>query len=72
MFFQCNVCGSSDLRISRLRGKDLIHLTVLHYPMRCWVCRGRSYLSILQVFRSWRDEKDRSRSPGGLKNTQFE
>jgi len=55
MFIHCSSCGSNDLRVSRFRLKDLAHLLILHYPMRCWVCRQRDYVPILRMFRIGRD-----------------
>ena len=45
----CSLCRSSDLRFSRLRMKDLLHLLLLQYPMRCWVCREREYMPVMRV-----------------------
>lgn len=55
MSIHCQFCCSTDLRISRFRLKDIVHLMILHYPVRCWVCRERAYLPILQIFKNRRD-----------------
>jgi hypothetical protein len=56
MSIHCQFCSSTDLRISRFRLKDLAHLMILYYPVRCWVCRERAYVPILQICKNRRDE----------------
>ena len=60
MSTSCPLCGSSELHISRFRLKDFLHLLILRYPMRCWVCRERDYFPISRAFRTGREEKPRT------------
>jgi hypothetical protein len=46
----CHSCGSSELRISRLRNEDLGKLLSLRYPVRCRVCRERTFVFLLYAF----------------------
>ena len=55
MSIPCHICGSRAFQFARLRFKDLPHLLVLQYPMRCWVCRDRDYLPLLRVLKITRD-----------------
>jgi hypothetical protein len=45
----CGACGSSRLRLSRLRLSDLPRLFAFQYPVRCVSCQERSYASLPQV-----------------------
>ena len=72
MSVQCRLCGSFDLRMSRFRFKDLPHFFILHYPMRCWVCRERDYLFILRIFRMSREAEPRNGGASGLEKAQTE
>jgi hypothetical protein len=51
MSIVCRSCGSRDLRLSQLRTKDLSHLILLLYPVRCRVCRDRDYYFIFQAMK---------------------
>jgi hypothetical protein len=66
----CRSCGSSDLRTSRFRLKDLPFLLILHYPMRCWVCRERDYMFIPDIFKLSRDAELRSGGASGIDKAQ--
>ncbi len=57
MPIHCKYCDSTDFRISRFRMKDLARLMILHYPVRCWVCRERIHMPFLQMLRLRRDEE---------------
>jgi len=72
MSIHCLSCGSSALRISRFRWKDILPLMTLRYPMRCWVCRMRDYLPLLQILRSARFGLRRGRSLADLPKAQAE
>ena len=39
----CPSCGSSKFRTSRLRSSDFSKLLALQYPVRCKVCKERSF-----------------------------
>lgn len=54
------LCGSSDFRFSRLRFKDLPRLLLFQYPMRCWVCRDRNYMTLPRILRVVRDAPPRA------------
>ena len=45
----CDRCGSSRFRTSRLRLSDLPRLFLFRYPVRCLVCRRRSYAPALWI-----------------------
>jgi hypothetical protein len=45
----CGACGSSRLRLSRLRLSDLPRLLAFQYPVRCVSCQQRAYASLPQV-----------------------
>lgn len=51
MSLSCNVCGSSDFRVSSFRSRDLPHLFVLYQPMRCSVCHHRNCQPIMRFFK---------------------
>ena len=55
MPIHCRSCGSTDLRLSRFRMRDLPHLLIFRYPMRCWVCRERDYLPMLRILKIVRE-----------------
>lgn len=40
----CLGCGSTRLRMSRLRISDVPHLFLLRYPVRCHDCYQRTYI----------------------------
>jgi hypothetical protein len=48
---RCFHCGSSKLRLSRLRSNDFAGLLQLQVPLRCRFCHERFYRSL---FRAWR------------------
>jgi hypothetical protein len=35
--------------------RDLPHLLIFRYPMRCWVCRERDYLPMLRILKIVRE-----------------
>lgn len=72
MSVRCRMCDSFDLRISRFRFKDLSHFLILHYPMRCWVCRERDYVFIPRIFKMDRDAAIRDGDASGLDKAQTE
>ncbi|MGA7525012.1 MAG: hypothetical protein WBW84_21360 [Acidobacteriaceae bacterium] len=43
----CAHCQGTEFRLSGLRLRDLEHLAVLQYPMRCRYCHHRTYGSFL-------------------------
>jgi hypothetical protein len=53
----CELCGSTELCTSRLRFKDIPRLIRFQYPMRCWVCRNRVYVSIARYLKVGRYER---------------
>ena len=57
MSIHCSICGSRDLRFSKFRLKDAPRLILFRYPMHCWVCRDRDYLSMLQILMILRDKE---------------
>jgi hypothetical protein len=72
MLSHCRLCGSSDLRISHFRLKDIPYTLILRYPMRCWVCRGRDHIFIPRVLRMRREAELRNRGASGLDSAQTE
>ena len=45
----CDACGSSRFRISRVRLSDVLKLLSFQYPVRCVSCQERSYASFSWV-----------------------
>ncbi len=43
----CMHCKATEFRLSSLRLRDLEHLAVLQYPVRCRYCHHRTYGSLL-------------------------
>jgi hypothetical protein len=43
----CPSCKATEFRLSSLRFRDLEHLAVLQYPVRCRSCHHRTYGSLL-------------------------
>jgi hypothetical protein len=43
----CQRCKATEFRLSSLRFRDLEHLAVLRYPVRCRSCHHRTYGSLL-------------------------
>jgi hypothetical protein len=43
----CTRCHATEFRLSSLRFRDLEHLAVLQYPVRCRHCHHRAYGSFL-------------------------
>ena len=43
----CPRCKATEFRLSGLRFRDLEHLAVLRYPVRCRYCHQRTYGSLL-------------------------
>jgi hypothetical protein len=63
IFVICPECASSSFRLSRFRSKDLEHILLLQYPVRCRNCHRRVYaglalaLVLLQASRVRRDRR---------------
>ena len=62
MTVHCRICGRSDFRAARFRERDLPHLLLLQYPVRCRTCSERSYTSILRIFKIKREARIRRES----------
>jgi hypothetical protein len=45
----CDACGSTRFRMSRLRVSDVPRLFILRYPVRCRSCHKRTYASMFWV-----------------------
>jgi hypothetical protein len=62
----CPVCGSEDVRPSRLREGDGYHILRFHYPIRCRSCRLRGWGSFYWVAKLWlrlrAEEKEAARN----------
>jgi hypothetical protein len=43
----CSRCHATEFRLSSLRFRDVEHLAVLQYPVRCRYCHHRRYGSFL-------------------------
>jgi hypothetical protein len=43
----CSRCHATEFRLSSLRFRDVEHLAVLQYPIRCRYCHRRAYGSFL-------------------------
>lgn len=43
---KCNNCGSTRVRVSRLKISDLAQLLSFNYPLRCHSCFDRVYVRI--------------------------
>jgi hypothetical protein len=47
----CKKCQGTEFRLSSLRFRDLVHLAVLQYPVRCRHCHRRTHGSwVLALF----------------------
>ncbi len=63
----CIYCGSSKIRTSRFRLKDLVRLLLFQFPVRCRACNERDYagfllvLNLRQAEKVHRDEARRSK-----------
>jgi hypothetical protein len=55
----CQWCGSSEIRSSRLRLADLPRLSVLRYPVRCRSCEERYFISVFAALKLRAAEKAR-------------
>jgi hypothetical protein len=53
----CNGCGSSNVRLSHLRGNDLSLLFALRYPTRCRNCHERGFTSLWKALAMRRERK---------------
>jgi hypothetical protein len=62
---QCRRCGSSNIRLSRLRPHDLGSLLTLHYPVRCRLCHERRYVSLLEALKVRSAARARRHEPVG-------
>jgi hypothetical protein len=58
----CEVCDSSDIRLSRLRRSDLGPLLSFMYPVRCMNCYERQFISIWTVLKMEDVRKNRSKA----------
>jgi hypothetical protein len=62
----CKRCQGTEFRLSGLRFRDLEHLAVLQYPVRCRHCHRRTYgswvlaLFLMQLRRHHFGEKDQA------------
>lgn len=60
---RCPYCGTAKFRTSHLRFPDLARLALLQFPVRCKLCRERTYvglslaLNVLQAERVRRREE---------------
>jgi hypothetical protein len=61
MSIPCHICGSKAFQFARLRFRDLPRLLVLKYPMRCWVCRDRDYVTLLRILKIRREAPPKPR-----------
>lgn len=48
----CFHCGSTKLRVSRLRSSDFVGLLRLQVPLRCRFCHERFHRSLLRAWRA--------------------
>lgn len=55
----CEGCGSKRLRLSHYRFKDISKALVLHFPVRCQLCRMRSYVPIASAIQIRREHRAR-------------
>lgn len=53
----CSGCGSSNVRLSHLRGNDLWSLVALRYPTRCRDCHQRGFTSLAKALAIRREKK---------------
>jgi hypothetical protein len=60
----CIHCGSTDLQTSGVRRSDLPSVLLLKLPFRCRSCKGRTYLSIVEMFRIWLARKPEEKADG--------
>ena len=49
MSLKCPYCGESNMRLSKFRVIDILHLLALMMPVRCHECRERYFFSIRNV-----------------------
>jgi len=56
---ECKLCGSSRIRVSRLRVPDLSELIFLQYPVRCRNCFKREFVSLFTALRIRRASRQR-------------
>jgi len=59
MLKYCHHCGSSDFRTSRFRSADLPQLVLFKLPVRCTVCRERTFVFLPEFFRLRREHEAR-------------
>ena len=48
---KCPYCGASRFRLSHLRFSDFVCLLAFRYPVRCRLCRERTYVSFATALR---------------------
>ena len=72
MPLRCRTCGMSDLRLSRVRIRDIGRVLALQYPVRCRTCRERSYVFILSAIRIKAREKQPRSAQSAAKGTWVE
>jgi len=46
MHIYCHECGSTDVRTSHFRFRDVARLLALRYPVRCRTCKARWHAPI--------------------------
>jgi hypothetical protein len=57
---KCPLCGSSHIKISRIRWSDIPELCVARLPVRCWECVWRFRVWLPQLLISKMMEETRS------------
>ena len=65
----CPQCGSNHLRTSRIRPSDIPRVFLFQWPVRCRVCRERSYIGFVLALNLKQSEKVRRREERSRKNT---
>lgn len=58
----CHECGSSDLRTSHLRPRDVMRLLAMKYPVRCRMCKARVYAPLRAALALPRPQHRRGRN----------
>ncbi len=68
MPLRCGMCGLSNFRVSRLRKRDLLHLFLLKFPVRCRECSRRDYVSISELMKIRQEARLRRAKAADSKN----
>jgi hypothetical protein len=63
MAVYCHECGSNNIRASRVRLADLLHLLEFQYPVRCYRCKRRWYAPLLSTLSLPRSTHGRRKVP---------